>query len=70
MGNGTKTVPPITTQAALTFRTIVEFLLALLALVFWALDQFTKFHWARGVLLFCALTLLVLSFLRRKRAGS
>jgi hypothetical protein len=67
MNKGNEVAERPTLRVAITVKNVAEFLLALVALGFWALDQFTDLHWARGALLFCALTLLLLSYLERRR---
>jgi hypothetical protein len=67
MNKGNEVAERRTLRVAITVNNVAEFLLALVALVCWALDQFTDLHWAGGALLFCALTLLLLSYLERRR---
>jgi len=51
--------------AGMTIRDLAQFLLAIAALGFWALDQFTDYHWAREALLFCGAVLFFLYILSR-----
>lgn len=67
MNKGNEVAESRRLRVAITVKNVAEFPLALIALVFWALDQFTDLHWARDALLFCALTLLLVSYLERRR---